>query len=346
MAAVPPPTPATSMKEILQYVCFPAVNVRTLKRSIVSSFRSQGANTHIDCFPRTINAMSPTLYHYLPDGLESYDQNAYHTTAAARSFVTSTSTQGNSSNCDHQVNSIVDNCDISPSFTGDLTQFEGPGGQENSIHATSRLYGVIGFPFRPYGTDTSLEPRFTLSSPSPTTSSEHSPTAITAAFSSQPTARKTYTEVDSMYANVQPVPSSIRLTTTSPAPPGTTEHVLNMRQAVQDNAQVRGTLSPATGSYLCAWECTSSPCHKHFTGNRKGLRVHLKEVHGFISTGRESVQCEWNGCGRSLQKENMVRHILSRHMHVKVRCDVCGKDLCRRDVQTMHSKKFCPGNYV
>ncbi|KAI6121319.1 hypothetical protein F5141DRAFT_968147, partial [Pisolithus sp. B1] len=92
----------------------------------------------------------------------------------------------------------------------------------------------------------------------------------------------------------------------------------------------------------CAWEVPSSSCRVHVTGDRKSLRTHLNEVHGFVSTGRQSVRCKWDGCGRTLQKENMVRHILSHHMHVKVRCDSCGKELCRRDVQTTHAKKFCP----
>lgn len=304
----------------------------------------------IDYLSSTINAMPPTPDHYHLERPKYHDQNAYYNTTAAdcssichRAF---TAMEGGGTTYNHQLNNIVVNPVVNPTFIEEFTQPEGSAGHEVPVWATSQFHGGIGHSLPPHGTDTSLESRFTLSIPSPTTFSVHSPTAIAAAFSSHPTTPRTATEIHSVYANMQrcqPTRNSVRPTMSSPI--GTTEHVPSMWQADRENAKVHGTSSRTTRSYPCAWEVPSSPCRVHVTGNRKSLRTHLSQVHGFVSTGRQSVPCKWDGCGRRLQKENMVRHILTHHMHIKVRCDSCGKDLCRRDVQTMHSKKFCRAKF-
>lgn len=349
MATVPVLTSATSNKGTSQvyrerFTPWTDRHCQLSPRSLLSL----GANMRIDYLSSTINAVSPTPDHHHLERPKCHDQNAYYDTTAAdcssichRAFP---ATQGDDTNYNHQLDNIVDNPVVNPTFIEDFTQSGRPAWQEVPIRATSQFHGGIGHSLPPHGTDISLESRFTLSVPSPTTFFVHSPTATAVTFSSH--TPHTATEIHSMYANMQrcqPAPSSIRPTMTSPI--GTTEHVLNMWQADRENAEVHGTSSPTTRSYPCAWELPSSPCRVHVTGDRKSLRTHLSQVHGFVSTGRQSVRCKWDGCGRPLQKENMVRHILTHHMHIKVRCDSCGKDLCRRDVHTMHSKKFCPAKF-
>lgn len=355
MAAIPPFTSTTS-EEASHAYCERVIRLSpwTAQRCQLSSdsFYSHGANMRIDCLPSVINAVSPTPYRYLPDELECRDQNAYDATAADYSSVGGHAfpgTQDYDSNCDHQADSIIDDCVAIPSLTEDFTQFEGPWGQEVPIHVTSQFHGGIDHLFTPYGTNMSLEPRFTPTVPNPTTFYEYSPTDIAPSPFLQPTTSQTTTEIHNAYVNVRrshPLANTTSPTTTSPTgATGDEGHVLNTPQLDQEDAENRDALYPATRSCLCAWGCPSSPCGIHVTGDRKSLRIHLKQVHGFVSTGRESVKCKWDGCGRSLQKENVIRHILSHHMRLKVRCDLCGKDLCRRDVQTMHSKKFCPAKF-
>lgn len=99
---------------------------------------------------------------------------------------------------------------------------------------------------------------------------------------------------------------------------------------------------PGSHSYQCLWDGKRAPCGGFFAGSSNSVRQHLKHVHAFTPTGREVVPCLWDGCGRLLQRENVVRHVLTVDLQLKVPCPDCGKDLCRRDVRVMHARKFCP----
>ena len=112
----------------------------------------------------------------------------------------------------------------------------------------------------------------------------------------------------------------------------------NVPSFEQQNAPPPNASYSGPPSRSCAW----GSCRAFVSGSAKGLRAHFKEAHRFNPAGRETVPCQWNGCNRTMQRENLVRHILSHHMRIKIRCHSCGKDLCRRDVETMHSRKFCP----
>ncbi|KAF8124875.1 hypothetical protein EV363DRAFT_691587 [Boletus edulis] len=83
-------------------------------------------------------------------------------------------------------------------------------------------------------------------------------------------------------------------------------------------------------TYIC--QC-SPACRAVLDGSIQTLRHHLKREHLFRSPARDSVQCPWAGCMKIMQRENILRHIITRHLRVKVSCPACETALSRWDVQ-------------
>lgn len=93
--------------------------------------------------------------------------------------------------------------------------------------------------------------------------------------------------------------------------------------------------TPSNTAHVC--RC-SSACNAVLNGSIQAVRSHLKEEHQFHGAAKESIRCLWAGCERTLQRENIPRHIITRHLRVKVSCPACGMALSRRDVQYSHAK--------
>lgn len=82
----------------------------------------------------------------------------------------------------------------------------------------------------------------------------------------------------------------------------------------------------------------SSACNAVLDGNIQAVRNHLKQEHQFRGGAKESTRCPWSSCKRILQRENIPRHILTRHLRVTVSCLACGTTLSRRDVRYSHAR--------
>ena len=98
---------------------------------------------------------------------------------------------------------------------------------------------------------------------------------------------------------------------------------------------------PSNTVHICQCVTGGSPCNVAVSGCRPAVRDHLERVHKFSSKGKDRVVCLWRGCGKTLQRENIPRHIISCHFRVKVRCVKCGRHLSRRDVRYSHANA-CP----
>jgi len=92
---------------------------------------------------------------------------------------------------------------------------------------------------------------------------------------------------------------------------------------------------PPNTTHIC--RC-SSTCNAVLNGSIQAVRIHLKQEHQFHGASKESIQCLWARCKQILQRENIPRHILTRHLRVKVSCRACGAVLSRRDVQYSHAR--------
>ena len=86
---------------------------------------------------------------------------------------------------------------------------------------------------------------------------------------------------------------------------------------------------------ICQWSPT---CEAVLDGNNQALRSHLKQEHQFDGSAKDLISCLWAGCDQSLRRENVPRHIITRHLRVKVSCPPCGMALSRRDVQYTRAK--------
>jgi hypothetical protein len=95
---------------------------------------------------------------------------------------------------------------------------------------------------------------------------------------------------------------------------------------------------PSNTVHICQYVTSGSPCNAAVSGSPRAVRDHLKQVHEFRSTGKDLVVCLWAGCGKTLRRENIPRHIVTCHFRVRVSCIECGLSLSRRDVQYSHAR--------
>lgn len=90
--------------------------------------------------------------------------------------------------------------------------------------------------------------------------------------------------------------------------------------------------------HTCQYVTGDSLCDADVGSTISSVRDHLKRVHAFRSAGKDVIKCLWAGCENALQRESIPRHIVSRHLRVKVSCVECGLPLSRRDVQHSHAR--------
>lgn len=312
------------------------------------SFQIHNLNMDMNTFFTSIDARTPTQHITPLGGIASYSQNIYDAYPTYNhTFINSCVTEDSGpTNYSHSGGSQeVPLINLSPSGQGQYTthsQVSVP--QQAPIYLGSRSFTDIGHSTSSALIASNIPPQFALSAVSPTlsaTSDEPSPASHGSFSPLPPTAVQ-----DAMGLNIyarghlEPglVPAHPSETFPSPSP----AHNPNVPPFDQENTLLTDTSYTSSPSRPCAWGNPSSPCRTFVSGSAKGLRAHLKEAHRFSLSGKETVPCQWNGCNRTMQRENVVRHILSHHLRLKVRCPSCGKNLCRRDVETMHSKKFCP----
>ena len=93
--------------------------------------------------------------------------------------------------------------------------------------------------------------------------------------------------------------------------------------------------------YPCRW-LSGPPCDGSAPGKNREMGEHLRVLHRFVGHERDMVQCEWENCGQSMQRMNVPRHIVSRHLLAAASCRFCGKQFSRPDVVARH-ERTCGG---
>lgn len=107
-----------------------------------------------------------------------------------------------------------------------------------------------------------------------------------------------------------------------------------------DNSAATIWLQPAhsTGNPQRTYPCPlGAGCAVPLEGTTTSVYRHLRR-HGLIHSHRGRAPCPWPGCRRDICWGNVARHIVERHLKVKLRCTVCGKLYTRNDSLNAHMR--------
>ncbi|KIJ08824.1 hypothetical protein PAXINDRAFT_18059 [Paxillus involutus ATCC 200175] len=100
--------------------------------------------------------------------------------------------------------------------------------------------------------------------------------------------------------------------------------------------------APPVQALLCRLT-GGATCTQPLYGTMSSIREHIR-MHGHKHSRRSTVQCPWTGCRDQLQWANMMRHIRSIHMGIRLQCWACGKFFTRAKALERHiasSKNNC-----
>lgn len=82
----------------------------------------------------------------------------------------------------------------------------------------------------------------------------------------------------------------------------------------------------------CPWE---SACTLPLVDTTGAVYAHLR-AHNFIHKHRVRAGCPWPLCSQEMQWGNVARHILERHLRIRVQCTFCGHTYTRNDALQTH----------
>ncbi|KIK16741.1 hypothetical protein PISMIDRAFT_251985 [Pisolithus microcarpus 441] len=88
----------------------------------------------------------------------------------------------------------------------------------------------------------------------------------------------------------------------------------------------------AAGTYTCPF---GDGCTSPLEFTTAAIYDHLR-VHGHVYSHRGRAPCPWLGCSKEMRWGNVARHIIERHLQVKLRCVWCGRTYARKRVLTAH----------
>jgi len=92
---------------------------------------------------------------------------------------------------------------------------------------------------------------------------------------------------------------------------------------------------------MCHW----GHCYSYLEAEKSEVAKHLQVVHDIKPGGDKLyIKCMWDGCGKSMKKESISRHIVAVHLSQKTECGSCGKQFARWDSKLRHiknSKREC-----
>jgi len=90
----------------------------------------------------------------------------------------------------------------------------------------------------------------------------------------------------------------------------------------------------------CRWLTNGALCGVYVMADRRSVFKHLQGVHD-IRPGEDKARqtCLWESCTTTLNKESLVRHILTVHLKEGVGCAQCGLSFAREDSLKRHLKK-------
>lgn len=107
-----------------------------------------------------------------------------------------------------------------------------------------------------------------------------------------------------------------------------------------DNRAAAIGLWPAhsTGNLQRTYPCPlGSGCAVPLEGTTTSVYRHLRR-HGLIHGHRDRAPCPWPGCHKDISWGNVARHIVERHLGVKLPCTFCGKLYTRKDSLNAHMR--------
>ncbi|KAL4065020.1 hypothetical protein V8B97DRAFT_1177026 [Scleroderma yunnanense] len=118
--------------------------------------------------------------------------------------------------------------------------------------------------------------------------------------------------------------------------------------APERNSKAENPLNPCStfiqtgpGYHICQLS-NDGVCAIPLEGNSRSIREHLRK-HGHRQQEGTTIFCPWQGCMKTIQYKNVARHIQSTHLHVKLRCEQCGKTLTRKGAMRKHCGKARSG---
>ncbi|KAI6025309.1 hypothetical protein PISMIDRAFT_340141 [Pisolithus microcarpus 441] len=110
--------------------------------------------------------------------------------------------------------------------------------------------------------------------------------------------------------------------------------------SLPDNRAAAIGLWPAhsTGNPQRTYPCPlGSGCAVPLEGTTTSVYRHLRR-HGLIHGHRDRAPCPWPGCHKDISWGNVARHIVERHLGVKLPCTFCGKLYTRKDSLNAHMR--------
>lgn len=111
---------------------------------------------------------------------------------------------------------------------------------------------------------------------------------------------------------------------------------------IDDEELSQGLLEPDGTLHVhqCRWEADQSPCHLWVKGDKSSINMHIQKWHGGKAGGDgPKIACSWSGCGMTMWRESIARHIVNIHLGETWECQGCGKGIARGDAYGRHAAK-------
>ena len=108
---------------------------------------------------------------------------------------------------------------------------------------------------------------------------------------------------------------------------------------VDEEELVKGLMEPdgKLTVHPCRWEQGRAPCHLWIRGDESSINAHIQKWHRGKPGGDKSrVDCRWSACGKTMRKDSIARHIVTKHLGEMWECQGCGKEIIRSDVYRQH----------
>ena len=110
-----------------------------------------------------------------------------------------------------------------------------------------------------------------------------------------------------------------------------------------DEDELRKALLEPDGKLIvhqCRWDEGHPRCGLWITGDKSSINVHIQQWHGGTRGGDKSqANCRWPGCGQTMLKESIPRHIVTIHLDEVWECQGCGKNFVRNDAYGRHAAR-------
>ncbi|KAI9566834.1 hypothetical protein HD554DRAFT_2112965 [Boletus coccyginus] len=88
----------------------------------------------------------------------------------------------------------------------------------------------------------------------------------------------------------------------------------------------------------CQWLTNGAPCGVRVVADRRNVIKHLRDHDIRPGEDKARQRCFWESCTMTLNKESLVRHILTIHLKEGVKCAECGLSFAREDSLKRHLK--------